>query len=207
MENAIIHPVYQQIAIDLAQRISDGEFQEHARLYGRSTLAGYYKVSPETIRRATILLQDMGIVSVSQGSGIEVSSHAKALDYVSQFKHSETIQSLKQSIQRLNEERLRIDVDIQAKLDTLISLSERFKNTNPFSPHEIRLLPHSPLLGKTIGEVNFWQNTGATIIAIRRDNQLILSPGPYALFLEDDTIIYVGEEGTFNRVSRFMSDK
>ena len=34
------------------------------------------------------------------------------------------------------------------------------------------------IIDKTISETKFWQNTGATIIGIRRDDKLMLSPGP-----------------------------
>ncbi len=58
------------------------------------------------------------------------------------------------------------------------------KNINPINPVEISLEEKSHLIGKTISEVKFWQNTGATIIGIRRKGQLILSPGPYMGFEE-----------------------
>ena len=41
--------------------------------------------------------------------------------------------------------------------------------------------------------MKFWQNTGATIIGIRRKGELIISPGPYASFEEGDTVLVVGE--------------
>ncbi|WP_369074759.1 cation:proton antiporter regulatory subunit, partial [Klebsiella pneumoniae] len=34
-------------------------------------------------------------------------------------------------------------------------------------------------MGKTAAETKFWQNTGATIVAIKRGDELIISPGPY----------------------------
>ncbi len=42
------------------------------------------------------------------------------------------------------------------------------------------LSPRTPLIGKSIGELKFWQSTGGTIVAIRRGQTVILSPGPYA---------------------------
>ena len=50
-------PIYQKIALDLANKIHSGEIQEGSVIYGRSILAGKYNVSPETIRRAIKLLQ------------------------------------------------------------------------------------------------------------------------------------------------------
>jgi K+/H+ antiporter YhaU regulatory subunit KhtT len=54
--------------------------------------------------------------------------------------------------------------------------------------------------------VNFWQNTGATIIGIRRGSRIILSPGPYAEFLKDDVFIMVGDEGSYERTTRFINE-
>jgi K+/H+ antiporter YhaU regulatory subunit KhtT len=39
----------------------------------------------------------------------------------------------------------------------------------------------------------FWQRTGGTIVAIRRSDKIILSPGPYADFRQHDVVIVSGE--------------
>ena len=57
----VVAPVYSQIALDIAMRISRGEIQESTKLYGRSVLASQYGVSPETIRRAIKILEDVQI--------------------------------------------------------------------------------------------------------------------------------------------------
>ena len=86
IEETFGKPVYQQIAIDLANRIANDEFALESKIYGRSKLAGEYKVSPETIRRSMILLEDMNIVEVNQGSGIIVKSRNQAFKYIEKFK-------------------------------------------------------------------------------------------------------------------------
>ena len=43
-------PVYQQIAVDIASKIASGKYPVGEKIKGRTTLAGYYNVSPETIR-------------------------------------------------------------------------------------------------------------------------------------------------------------
>ena len=57
-------PIYQKIALDLANKIHTGDIKEGSTLYGRSILAGKYNVSPETIRRAIKLLEDINIVYI-----------------------------------------------------------------------------------------------------------------------------------------------
>lgn len=200
----ILKPIYQQIAIDIANRVASGEFSVGSKIYGRSTLAGQYNVSPETIRRAMILLEDMNIVDVNQGSGIFVKSKEEAYKFVQKFKDIDTMNSVKADINSIIVEKTKLDIQLQASIHKLIDYSERFKNSNPFAPIEVSISEDCRVVGKTIGEVNFWQNTGATIIGIRRKGTLILSPGPYAIFQKDDVFIMIGEEGTYERAEDFL---
>jgi K+/H+ antiporter YhaU regulatory subunit KhtT len=205
-ENSVVKPIYQQIAIDLANRIAQGEFVVGTKIHGRSTLAGQYNVSPETIRRAVILLEDMDIVEASHGSGILVKSKDEAFKFIERFKIKDSKASIKKDILTVIEEKKRLDEKLTAYIGELIDYSERFKNSNPFAPLEIEIPKNSKLLGKTIAEVNFWQNTGATIIGIRRSDSLILSPGPYAAFNEGDIYIMVGDENCYERVITFLTE-
>lgn len=207
MINEIIDkPIYQQIAIDIANRIYSGEFPEGSKIYGRSTLAGEYNVSPETIRRAMILLQDTNIVDVSHGSGINVKSRTEAGRFIEKFKNIDSINSLKNSISEIIDKKRSLEDDLKLCVDKLIDYSERFKKSNPFALLEIEIPQASKLLGQTIGEVNFWQNTGATVIGIRRNNRIILSPGPYATFMDGDVFIMVGDESSYERVIKFINE-
>lgn len=206
VDEAIDRPIYQQIAIDIANRIYSGEFEEGTKIFGRSTLAGEYNVSPETIRRAMILLQDTNIVDVSHGSGIEVRSRSAAFEFIEKFKDMNSINSLKNSISEIIEEKRKLEDDLKIYIDKLVDYSERFKKSNPFAILEIEISKNSKLLRKNIAEVNFWQNTGATIIGIRRKNRIILSPGPYAEFQEDDVFIMVGDEGSYERTKKFINE-
>ncbi len=204
---AIVKPIYQQIAIDIANRIYNGEFEVGSKIFGRSTLAGEYNVSPETIRRSIILLQDMNIVETSQGSGIEVKSRDEACRFIEKFKHMDNVNSIKNRISEIVKEKQKLDEDLKVYIDKLMDFSERFKNSNPFAPFEIRITKGSMMVGKTIAESKFWQNTGATIIGIRRNRKVILSPGPYAVFNINDDIIAVGDEGAFERTNKYIYEK
>lgn len=203
---SVIKPIYQQIAIDLANRIANREFVIGDKIHGRSTLAGQYNVSPETIRRAVILLEDMNIVEVAQGSGITVKSKDEAFKFIERFKSKDSMTSIKKEIENVLEEKQRLEENLTSYINKLIDYSERFKNSNPFAPIEIEIPKESKIVGKTIAEVNFWQNTGATIIGIRREGALILSPGPYATFNEGDIYIMVGEESSYERVKAFLNE-
>ena len=65
----------------------------------------------------------------------------------------------------------------------------------------------SPLTGKSIGALKFWQSTGGTIVAIRRGQTVILSPGPYAELYGGDVIILVGSSGAAEAAHRLVTTK
>jgi K+/H+ antiporter YhaU regulatory subunit KhtT len=148
----------------------------------------------------------MSIVEVTQGSGILVKSRDEAFKFIEKFKDMDSMASLKKNINNIVHEKRKLEEQLNSYIDKIIDYSERFKNTNPFAPLEIEIVGDSGLVGKTIAEANFWQNTGATIIGIRRDNNLILSPGPYATFVEGDIYIMVGDESSYERVKTYLRE-
>ncbi len=113
--------------------------------------------------------------------------------------------SLKNEIKSLIQKKKDIETEITDKLERIIDYSDRLKNINALTPLEIDIEKDSHLIGKTISESKFWQNTGATIIAIRRNGTLLLSPGPYGGFEDGDSIFVVGDSSTLARVREFMS--
>lgn len=207
MKEKIVKPVYQKIAIDIASRIADGEFLVGEKLHGRSTLAGKYNVSPETIRRAVFLLQDTRIVSVSQGSGIIVESAEKAKAFISKFQNVDSISALREDFSRILKEKEQLDLELKKSFETLLDYTVRFKPSNPFTPMEFTIPAGSNLVGKTVGETHFWQHTGATVIAVRRNGEVILSPGPYITFNAQDVFIIIGDEDAYARVRHFIVEE
>lgn len=200
----IVMPIYQQIAIDIASKIASGKYKVGEKIYGRSSLASQYSVSPETIRRAIYILKDVEIVDTERGSGIEIISLENAISFMKQYEDIETIHDLKKDIFNCLEEREKSDRELREKLDTLLDKTDRFQWANPFFPFEIEITKANRYLGKNVSELNFWHNTGATIIAIKRRNAIIISPGPYANFLENDIFYFIGEENSYQRVKNFL---
>jgi K+/H+ antiporter YhaU regulatory subunit KhtT len=203
-EKYVIKPVYQKIAIDIANRIVSGDFSIGDRLHGRSSLAGHYNVSPETIRRAMILLNDMDIVEVTKGSGILIKSVDNCLKFIDKFKDISSMNSFKKEIIELQNEKNALEKKIDGVINEIIDYSNRFASTNPFAPFEFEIQKGLDVIGKTISETKFWQNTSATIIGIRRRGNLILSPGPYAIFEEGDIFIAIGDEESYYRIKKFL---
>lgn len=202
--DSVLKPVYQKIAIDIANRIVSGDLSLGEKLYGRSSLASQYNVSPETIRRSISLLSDMDIVTVTKGSGIVISSVDNCLKFIDKFKDIDSISSLKKGIVDLLEKKKELDKNIEYSIDELVDYSSRFKNSNPFVPFEFEIRSEMIVINKTISETKFWQNTGATIIGIRRDDKLILSPGPTTIFKDKDIFIVVCDENSYYRTREFL---
>jgi len=202
--DSVLKPVYQKIAIDIANRIVSGDLALGEKLYGRSSLASQYNVSPETIRRSISLLSDMDIVTVTKGSGIVISSVDNCLKFIDKFKDIDSISSLKKGIVDLLEKKKELDKTIEYSIDELVDYSSRFKNSNPFIPFEFEIYSELSIINKTISETKFWQNTGATIIGIRRDDKLILSPGPTTIFKDKDIFIVVCDENSYYRTKEFL---
>jgi K+/H+ antiporter YhaU regulatory subunit KhtT len=200
----VVAPVYSQIALDIAMRISRGEIQESTKLYGRSVLASQYGVSPETIRRAIKILEDVQIVKTHESKGSEVISKEKAKEYVNKFSELNDIRVKQRKLKELLDELGKLSQEINEIASSIVRINEHFTVTSPFVLYEEVIPETSPLIGKTLGEVRFWQQTNATVIAIRRGDQIILSPGPYATLMAKDIIIYIGDTKSVEAVISFI---
>jgi K+/H+ antiporter YhaU regulatory subunit KhtT len=191
-EQKVIPSAYRQIAIDIVRDILLGKYPEGQKLFGRSVLASYYQVSSETIRKAVSILKDVGILDTEKGSGIEVKSIEKAREFIERYNEAEKISNARNEIVQWAERQTRETSAIIEKLQYIIHASERLKNIQPLTPYEIKITEDSIAIEKTANDLRFWQNTGATIIAIRRNGSLILSPGPYAAFRVGDVFYIIG---------------
>lgn len=204
LKNKIERPLYQQIALKIAQRIVEGTYREGDKLHARSILAKAFDVSPETARKAVQILNDLGITESYHGSGTYVASEEKAGQYVRQFKDKETIENVRN---KLNESVTRQQKEwhtFNELLTELVAHTRQSYNLNPFIPYEMTLTEKARHLGETIAEINVWQATGATIVAVEKGDKLYLSPGPYAKIEEGNTIYFVGNEYSLQRMRNFF---
>ncbi len=196
-------PRYLKIAVDLSARIASGEIPEGERLKGRSVLSTEYKVSPETIRRSMSILSDKQVVVINLGSGIVVSSRENAIQFVKSFKNDESISEMRLSLTQMLEKRKQMDDEIASLTEQIID-TYTYRRTDLITPVEIQIPHGSHIVGKSIGELEVWHNTGATIIGIIRSKNVIISPGPYYEFDEDDRILIVGDENVIERFNVFI---
>ena len=80
---SLTKPKYQQIAVDVAEKIAEGKLHVGDKIHARSTLANQYQVSPETARKAIIVLVDLEIVKAKHGSGFIKRKSAGLCDTIS----------------------------------------------------------------------------------------------------------------------------
>lgn len=206
MKQAVVTAQYLQIALDLASRIASGELKEGSKIYGRSMMASEYGVSPETIRRALRLLADMKVVDVKPQSGAVVLSADNARRYIANFSEHSDTKALRAKLREIVEQYNELNREINAVAAALLKSEQTFISaTEPFPNYEVVVPKDSPLIGKNIGSLKFWQCTGATIVAIRRGQTVILSPGPFAELYGGDVVIFVGTPAAAEAAQRFVS--
>ncbi len=207
MRETVAPAQYLQIALDIAGRVAGGKLPEGTRLYGRSVLASEYAVSPETIRRALRLLADMKVVDIKPQSGAVVLSADSARRYIDNFDQAADTRALEEQLKTYAEQYRDLGKKIQDTVSALIRSREIFSSAEPLPNFEVMVPEGSPVLGKSIGELKFWQSTGGTIVAIRRGPSAILSPGPYAQLYAGDVIVLVGNDAAIQAAQRFVSVK
>lgn len=197
-------PRYVNIAIDIAEKIINGEYQEGQKIKGRSTLASGYNVSPETIRKSLTMLSELDVVNVFPNSGAVVNSKDKAMNFLNKFLSKENLLSIRGRIKKIINERNLLNLEIDNNIDLILENFTQLKNIELIKHYEIEIPQGSSLLDKSISSLKFWHNTGATIIGVLRDNELIVSPNPETFFCANDIIIFVGNDEIKLRVNKFI---
>lgn len=196
-------PRYLRIAVDIAERIATGSIKPGTRLKGRSVLSSEFHVSPETIRRAMAILSDMKVVKVNAGSGIRVLNRDAAIQFVSNYRSSESIQEMRSTLYNKFEEAAQIHDEIRMINDKLIE-HYQYRRGDLIIPVEVLVPADSPRIGQSIGQCQIWHHTGATIIGIIKRHTIIVSPGPYYEFAADDRLLIVGDENVATRMQQFL---
>lgn len=199
-------PQYVRIALDLASRVAAGEFEENAKISGRTVLASEYNVSPETVRKAIRLLADMKVVDVQEKKGIIIRSVDNAKRYIQSASCLQERQQLRQELRELIDEYRSLGRRVFEVAERLVNSQVNPLPQDKTMPnYEVKLAPDSDKIGQSLGKLHFWQATGATVVAIKRNKNVILSPGPYAELYDGDSIVFVGPEESVAAVRHFLN--
>lgn len=204
MYDQVVLPRYLTIAVDVAERIASGQLPTGKRLKGRSVLSSEYQVSPETIRRAMSLLSDKGVVSVLAGSGIRVISQEMARRFVLSFKEDTLAVDMRSRLDSLIDQERQMQEEIRTLTTQVIELY-KYKRGDLITPIEMDVPTNSHVVGKSIGACQFWHNTGATIIGVLSNSELVISPGPYYEFEAGDRLLVVGDAHVIERLNSYLN--
>lgn len=95
-------PPYQQLAAELRQAISDGEYQPGDRLPSRRKLAFDYGIAETTVVHAIEVLEDEGLVVAQHGRGVYV-QEPKASGDDPEVRPKSLEETLAETLQELEE--------------------------------------------------------------------------------------------------------
>lgn len=188
---------YEEIAQDLAKRIAQGDLSEGARILGRSSLAGTYQVSPETIRRAVAILHERGIVQSVAGSGIRVLSRVAAQEFVDSLRTRSTLEEGARELRALLKQRRELDDRIDTTLDRLLSQATGALASRHVD--EIPVVATSWVIGRSLGEIRLRSSTGATAVAVTRGDVDHFSPPADMHLQPGDVVTVVGSDSARSR--------
>ncbi len=199
-------PVYESIAIDVAGRIVEGDITIGQKISGRTLLASHYNVSPETIRKAMGLLAQANVISVSQGKEVIVLSVEQAEEFLRHHMSMLSAYSLKQDLEILIEKKREINNQFDEVLTQITRYTDRLRNLQPFNPVEVTVSELSSAIGRSVAQLMLWQKTGATLIAIRRGTEVLISPGSGAILQRGDRLVVVGSGNILGKVAAVLNE-
>lgn len=193
---------YEEIAQDLARRIAQGDLAEGTRILGRSSLAGTYQVSPETIRRAVAILYERGIVQSVAGSGIRVLSRYAAMEFVESLSARNSLEEGARELRHLLKQRRQLDEQIDSALDRVLSQATAAVASRHVE--EVAVKEGSLVVGQSLGDIRLRSRTGATAVAVSRGDADYFSPPADMLLQEGDVITVIGSDTARHRARQLL---
>ena len=158
------------------------------------------------MRKAVQVLQDRAVVNVREQSGVYVLSAAQARQCLGSFKDGGGLIGKKHQLRQLLEQQQALGRELQelcsSILDEMILPAQAAQSLPNYC---VRIPEDWDGAGKSLGALKFWRATGATVVAIRRSGQEIVSPGPDTALLCGDLLIFVGGLEARKGVVRFFS--
>lgn len=200
-------PVYARVAYDIAVKVSAGEIKEGDRLSGRSLISSQYGVSSETVRRALQLLSDMGIVTVQANVGAVVTSRKQAIEYIAHDRIGQDLRTLRSELKSLLEHQRQINEQINSVVGEISDLGNRIRPEDAIRTYEFELQENHLITGKSIDQLCFRQKSGANIVAVRRGEEVFLSPNPQMQLLPEDKLIIACELSALSQAASFINQE
>lgn len=190
---------YEEIARDIADKVVRGAYREGERIMGRSTLAGAYKVSPETIRRAVALLHARRVVSAVPGIGIVVHSVAAAREFAKDAAAASALRAFEVRVEMLLEKRRQLDQELGEVIAEMVQMTAD-KIAAMRQVEEVSIRAESSLVGQTLASANLRSQTGTTVIGIGRAEGDFFAPDAQAALRAGDTLLFIGNDASRARL-------
>lgn len=187
-------PRYIDISLDIAKKIKQREIKEGTKLKGRSLAAAQYNVSAETIRKSFILLADRGIIEVREKSGSIVISRSKAIEFIAEYKKDDSLKNSLETINDLMRQKKDIESKITHSLKKLQSNIKKRETNLPFEYVTIEIHDNYSCVGKKVLELNFFEETGATLFGIISNNTILSYVNPEHVLNQGDVLYFSGEK-------------
>lgn len=205
-ESTNMLPQYMRIAADIAAKIVASEYAIDHKIPGKSTLSSAYGVSQETVRKAENLLSDMGVVRIKENCGTVVVSAESAKSYLETIKIREEQVGLRAQLRSMFSDYKDLGRKILEISENIISSASIPLPADQSLPmYEITVPETSDKVNMSIGDLRFWQCTGATIVAIKRGQSINISPGPYAVLHAGDIVVYTGPSNSRRAVQQLFT--
>lgn len=200
-----VDPRYVEIAKDLAKKIEIETIKVDDVLKGRTLLSSEYNVSSETIRKAINILASEHIVRVKHGYGVIVISKANASKFLKKMQETSADNTLVEETNDLIKKRNELNEEISKNIALLVKKTSN-TSVKDIEFHELTITDDCWVINQTIGDVYFYNYTEATIVAIKRGDKLIVSPGPDFTFIANDVLIVVGKDNlSYQRALTYLT--
>ncbi len=200
-----VDPRYVEIAKDLAKKIEIETIKVDDVLKGRTLLSSEYNVSSETIRKAINILASEHIVRVKHGYGVIVISKENASKFLKKMQETSVDNTLVEETNDLIKKRNELNEEISKNIALLVKKTSN-TSVKDIEFHELTITDDCWVINQTIGDVYFYNYTEATIVAIKRGDKLIVSPGPDFTFIANDVLIVVGKDNlSYQRALTYLT--
>lgn len=200
-----VDPRYVEIAKDLAKKIEIETIKVDDVLKGRTLLSSEYNVSSETIRKAINILASEHIVRVKHGYGVIVISKENASKFLKKMQETSVDNTLVEETNDLIKKRNELNEEISKNIALLVKKTSN-TSVKDIEFHELTITDDCWVINQTIGDVYFYNYTEATIVAIKRGDKLIVSPGPDFTFIANDVLIVVGKDNlSYKRALTYLT--
>lgn len=113
--------------------------------------------------------------------------------------------SLKQELEILIEKKREINNQFDEILTQITRYTDRLRNCSHLIQLKSRFL-NFPANGRSVAQLMLWQKTGATLIAIRRGTEVIISLGSGAILQSGDRLVVVGSGNILEKAAAILNE-